>query len=113
VPLDDLVALYNAAAVLVYPSLYEGFGIPVLEAMACGCPVVTSNLSALPEVAGEAAILIDPHDVQAIAGAIQGVLGDPALADQLRQKGFAQARKFSWERCAQETITVYRRALDA
>jgi glycosyltransferase involved in cell wall biosynthesis len=113
VPLDDLVGLYNAASLFVYPSLYEGFGLPILEAMACGCPVVTSNVSAMPEVAGEAAMLIDPYDVQAIAGAIQRVLGDPALADRMREQGFAQARRFSWERCAQETIGVYRRALEA
>jgi len=110
VPLDDLVKLYNAASLFVYPSLYEGFGIPVLEAMACGCPVITSNTSSLPEVAGDAAILIDPTDTQQLADAIQRVLEDRPLADSLNEKGLANARRFSWERCAQETLAVYRQA---
>ncbi len=111
VPVDDLVALYNAASVFVYPSLYEGFGIPLLEAMGCGCPVVTSNGSSLPEVAGEAGILVDPTDVEQIAAAIRQVLDDPALAADRRQKGLARARLFSWDRCAQETLDAYRRVL--
>jgi glycosyltransferase involved in cell wall biosynthesis len=111
VPVDDLVALYSAASVFAYPSLYEGFGLPLLEAMACGCPVVTSNRSSLPEVAGEAGILVDPVDVEQIAAAIRQVLNDPALAAAMRQKGLARARLFSWERCARETLDAYRRVL--
>jgi glycosyltransferase involved in cell wall biosynthesis len=111
VPLDDLIGLYSAASVFVYPSLYEGFGLPILEAMSCGCPVITSNTSAMPEVAGDAALLIDPCSVEAIVGAISRVLDDPAVAAELREKGLARARLFSWERCAQETLEVYRRAL--
>jgi glycosyltransferase involved in cell wall biosynthesis len=111
VPVDDLVKLYNAASVFVYPSLYEGFGIPLLEAMGCGCPVVTSNGSSLPEVAGEAGILVDPHDVGQLAAAIRHVLDDPVLAAEMRQKGFTRARLFSWERCAGETLDAYRQVL--
>ncbi|OGO05361.1 MAG: hypothetical protein A2Y73_04860 [Chloroflexi bacterium RBG_13_56_8] len=111
VPLDDLVALYNAAAVCVYPSLYEGFGLPVLEAMACGCPVITSNVSSLPEVAGEAAILVDPYSVDELANAIQKLLDDESLAGDLRQRGLTRARLFSWERCAKETAAVYHKVL--
>jgi glycosyltransferase involved in cell wall biosynthesis len=111
IPQDDLIALYNAASVFVYPSLYEGFGIPILEAMACGCPVITSSRSAMPEVAGDAALLIDPFSVQEMADAIRRLLDEPELAASLRAKGFARARLFSWERCAQETLEVYRRAL--
>ncbi len=113
VPLDDLVGLYNAASVFVYPSLYEGFGIPILEAMGCGCPVITSNVSAIPEVAGDAAQLIDPYNVAELASAIRRVLDEPGLADTMREKGYAHDRLFSWERCAQETLDVYRRAVDA
>lgn len=112
VPLHDLVGLYNAASVFVYPSLYEGFGLPVLEAMACGCPVVTSNTSSLPEVVGEAGIMVDPYDVQQLADAIQKVLEDQALAQNMRQWGLERASLFSWQRCAQETVAVYRRMLE-
>lgn len=111
VPLDDLVRLYNAASVFVYPSLYEGFGLPVLEAMACGCPVVTSSTSSLPEVAGDAGIMVDPYDIQQLADAIQKVLEDQALAQDMRQRGLKRANLFSWQRCAQETAAVYRQVL--
>lgn len=111
VPLDELVRLYNAATVFVYPSLYEGFGLPVLEAMACGCPVVASNTSAIPEVAGDAALLIDPMDPQAIADAIQNVLVNEELSKELRQRGLRRAKFFSWEDCARKTLQVYRETI--
>jgi glycosyltransferase involved in cell wall biosynthesis len=103
----DLPALYSAAELFVFPSLYEGFGLPVLEAMACGAPVVTSNTSSLPEVAGVAAIQVDPYNIDALAAAMQRVLTDPHLAAEMRQKGLSQAQKFSWQRAAQATLAVY------
>lgn len=104
----ELATLYAGAALFVFPSLYEGFGLPVLEAMACGVPVVCSNRSSLPEVAGDAAIQVDPLDVIALAAAIGRVLGDAALADDMRQRGLRQAARFSWTETAQQTLTVYR-----
>jgi glycosyltransferase involved in cell wall biosynthesis len=103
---DDLHALYAGASAFVYPSLYEGFGLPVLEAMAAGAPVVTSSVSSLPEVAGDAALLVDPLDTPAIAHAIERVLTDPALAEELRRSGRERARAFSWERTARETLAL-------
>jgi len=108
---EDLPALYNGAELFVFPSLYEGFGLPVLEAMACGTPVITSNSSSLPEVAGDAALLIDPYDVDAIAGAMKQVLSDPALASTMRKKGLDRAQQFTWERTARETLAVYEQVL--
>lgn len=108
---EDLPALYAGAALFVFPSLYEGFGLPVLEAMACGTPVVTSNVSSLPEVAGDAALPVNPFDVETIADAMRRVLADPALAAHLRERGLARARQFSWERTARETLAVYERVL--
>ena len=108
---EDLPALYNGADLFVFPSLYEGFGLPVLEAMACGTPVITSNTSSLPEVAGDAALLVDPYDVDAIAGAMRQVLESPTLAAEMREKGLAQASRFSWERTARETVAVYKQVL--
>jgi glycosyltransferase involved in cell wall biosynthesis len=93
---EKLPALYRGAAALVFPSLYEGFGLPVLEAMACGTPVVTSNVTALPEVAGDAALLVDPTSVEQIAGAMRQIASDTALRRQLRDKGLSQAARFSW-----------------
>lgn len=104
----NLPALYSGARLLVFPSLHEGFGLPLLEAMACGTPCVTSNVTSLPEVAGDAALLVDPRDTDAIAGAILALLGDEALCDDLRQKGLARARQFPWERTARETLAIYR-----
>lgn len=107
VPREVLPALYAGATAFVYPSLYEGFGLPVLEALACGAPVVTSNVSSLPEVGGDAALYIDPHSIEELAAAIEKLLDDEALREQLKIKGFAQAAKFSWEKCARETLAVY------
>lgn len=104
----DLPALYSAADVFAYPSLYEGFGFPPLEAMACGCPVVTSDVSSLPEVAGDAAILVNPRDSSAIAAGIRELLGDESLRADMSRKGREQALRFSWERCVRETAAVYR-----
>jgi glycosyltransferase involved in cell wall biosynthesis len=102
VPDEDLPALYALASLLVFPSLYEGFGLPIAEAMACGTPVVTSNASSLPEVAGDAALYFDPRDTDAMADALRRALTDDALRVELRAKGFAQAKKFSWEKAAGE-----------
>jgi alpha-1,3-rhamnosyl/mannosyltransferase len=104
----ELRALYAGAAAFAYPSLYEGFGLPVLEAMAAGAPVVTSSVSSLPEVAGDAALLVDPRDPRAIADALARVLADPALAAWLRAAGRARAAAFSWQRTARETLTLLR-----
>jgi glycosyltransferase involved in cell wall biosynthesis len=103
---DDLPALYAGAEVFLYPSVYEGFGLPVAEAMACGTPVVCSDVTALPEVAGQAAELVDPLDVESIAGGVQRLLRDAQRRDQLRAAGLAQSRQFSWERAAAETWHV-------
>ncbi|HTP11626.1 MAG TPA: glycosyltransferase family 1 protein [Anaerolineae bacterium] len=110
-PDNDLAALYNAATVFVLPSHYEGFGLTVLEAMACGAPCVISDRGSLPEIAGGAAKEIDPDDVVELAEAITGVLNDVELQQQLRRKGYARAGEFSWARCARETLAVYQRAL--
>ena len=104
---DDLPAVYSGAALFVFPSLYEGFGLPLVEAMACGAPVVTSNVSSMPEVAGDAAVLVDPRDVDSLAAAIARVLRDEALRRRLRDAGIARARRFSWETTARLTLDVY------
>ncbi len=108
VPDDDLVALYNAATVFVYPSVFEGFGLPPLEAMACGTPVVCGNRSALPETVGAAALMVDPEDAEAMATAIARVLNDEATARMLRQRGPEQAARFSWDATARIIHDVYR-----
>ncbi|MBN1814158.1 MAG: glycosyltransferase family 4 protein [Anaerolineae bacterium] len=108
---SDLPALYSGADLFVFPSLYEGFGLPPLEAMACGTPVVTSSTSSLPEVAGDAAILVDPTDVEGLADAMQRVLADRDLQMDLRQRGLKRAAEFTWERTACETVHLYREVL--
>lgn len=109
VPDANLPAVYAGAQALAFPSEFEGFGLPVLEAMACGAPVVCSSTSSLPEVAGEAAVLVDPLDQEALTDGLRRILANPALADDLRARGLAQAAHFSWERAAEETLAVYRR----
>ncbi len=108
---EDLAALYSGALAFVYPSFYEGFGLPVLEAMQCGAPVIASNTSSLPEVVGNAGILLDPRDVNGMAHAMFELYRSSCLRDALRTKGLVQAKKFSWERCTRETLTAYRMAL--
>ncbi len=111
IPDEALPALYNGASLFCFPSLYEGFGLPVLEAMACGVPVVTSSTTSLPEVAGDAALLVDPYHVDEIALAMRRILEDPALADDLRLRGLARASLFSWQKTALQTIAVYEKVL--
>jgi len=107
VPDEDLPAIYNLASLLVLPSLYEGFGIPILEAMACGCPVVTSRTGCGPEVAGKAALLVDPYRPEDIAAGMRRVLGDPRLAAELVRRGREQAAGFSWHKAARESLAIY------
>ena len=108
IPQEDLRLLYSHADVFVFPSLYEGFGFPSLEAMACGAPVVTSNTTALPEVAGDAAILIDPANDEELGQAIVHVLEDSAIAESLQAKGLQRVKQFTWEQTACQTLHVYR-----
>jgi glycosyltransferase involved in cell wall biosynthesis len=105
---EHLPELYRSALLFVYPSLYEGFGLPVLEAMACGTPVITSNRASLPEVAGNAALLVDPTRSEALAAAMLSIIGDGDLRQALRAKGLARARTFTWDAVAQQTIAIYR-----
>ena len=107
VPEADLPTYYSGAEALVLPSLYEGFGFPVLEAMACACPVITSNNSSLPEVVGEAGIMVDPHNTDSLAEAMSKVLTDGRLRDNMIRKGLEQAKGFSWEKAAEQTLEVY------
>lgn len=111
VPEDQLPHWYNAARLFAYPSVYEGFGLPVLEAMACGTPVITSNVASLPEVAGDAAEMVDPHDHAALAAAVQRVLDDDGRHESMRAAGIAQAARFTWARMAEQTVRSYERAI--
>lgn len=104
----DLVTLYNGADAFVYPTLYEGFGMPVLEAMACGTPVITSSVGSIPEVAADAALFVDPHQHEEIAGAILRVISDAALRERMIEDGLAQARRFSWANTARQVLDIYR-----
>jgi glycosyltransferase involved in cell wall biosynthesis len=108
VPSEELLLLYNGALLFVYPSLYEGFGLPVLEAMSCGVPVVTSNVTALPEIVGNAGMLASPTDVDEFGYAILEVLNSTSLRNALREKGFSRVKAFSWEKTAKETLEVYK-----
>ena len=110
---ERLVRLYQEAAVFVFPSLYEGFGLPLLEAMACGCPVISSNRSSIPEVVGDAGILLDPLDIMAMRNAIERVVTDSKLAEQLRVAGMRQAKQFDWNRTARETVQLYQKVVGA
>ena len=105
---QDKAPLFSAATVFVFPSLYEGFGIPVLEAMACGTPVVTSDSSALPEVVGDAGLLVDPYDTDAISGGVRALLEDQARREDLARRGLERARLFTWHQVAEQTLRVYR-----
>jgi len=109
VPAQDMPLLYNLADLFVYPSLYEGFGLPVLEAMACGCPVVCSNMTSLPEVAGDAALMVDPRDISSLADAMYTVLTDAQARGDLIEKGLARAASFTWEKTARKTLEVFER----
>ncbi len=113
VPDEDLPAMYSGATLFVLPSLYEGFGLPVLEAMACGAPVVTSNVGPLPEVGGDAALYVDPVSVDALSDVLVRCLKDSSLREEMRQKGLEQAARFSWERTAEQTAAVYRKTIEA
>jgi glycosyltransferase involved in cell wall biosynthesis len=103
----DVNYLYNAANMLVFPSFYEGFGLPPLEAMACGTPVIVSKIKVMPEIVGDAALLVDPHDVEDLAIAMNRLLTDETLREELIVKGHKRADKFSWEKAARETLDVY------
>ena len=108
VPEEDLPYLYNGASLFAYPSKYEGFGLPPLEAMACGCPVVSSNTSSLPEVVGNAGLMVDPERTTDLAEAMLKALSDSSLRGSMRSRGIERAAMFSWKRCARETLDVYR-----
>ncbi len=112
IPQRELPFWYNAAELFVYPSLYEGFGLPPLEAMACGTPVIASDASSLPEVVGEAGMLVNPLDVEALAEAMGHVLSDEALRRGMSERGLKRARRFSWRKMAHETVQLYRRAVE-
>lgn len=105
---DELELLYNSAKVLLYCSLYEGFGLPILDAFACGLPVVTSNVSSMPEISGNAALYVDPHSIEDIKRKLRMMMGDKSLREEIVKKGFEQVKKFSWEKAARETAEVYR-----
>lgn len=106
---EELARYYSNAGCFALPSLYEGFGFPPLEAMACGCPVITSNTSSLPEVVGDAGILIDPYDAEGLAKHLKLVLTDSKLRDEMIEKGLVQAKKFTWEKTAEQTLEVYKK----
>jgi glycosyltransferase involved in cell wall biosynthesis len=108
VPQSDLIALYNMAHGLVFPSLFEGFGLPVLEAMSCGCPVIAANASSLPEVGGDAAIYIDPRDRESLTCAMEKIITSEVERERLRQRGLARAKEFSWEKTARMTYNIYK-----
>ncbi|MBZ0293717.1 MAG: glycosyltransferase family 4 protein [Anaerolineae bacterium] len=108
----DLNGLYSAASCFAFPSLYEGFGLPILESMRCGTPVVTSNVSSLPEVAGDAALAVNPYDVEAIAAAINQCVSDSTIRTQLVERGYIQAENFTWERSARQLVRIYESLLN-
>jgi glycosyltransferase involved in cell wall biosynthesis len=107
IPTDDMPVLLSGADALVFPSLYEGFGLPLVEAMACGCPVITSNVSAMPEVVGDAEVLVDPYSEGEIAYGMERVLTDAELRKQMRNRGFERAKMFSWDTTARKTLKVF------
>ncbi len=109
---EELVYLYNGASIFTFPSLYEGFGLPILEAMACGTPVITSNVYSMPEAAGDAAVLVDPESIEEIATAIMKLLDDQILRKKLIDQGLARVTQFTWEKTARETLAVYQEVMD-
>lgn len=109
---EDLSAIYSGATAFIYPSLYEGFGLPTLEAMRCGTPVIASNTTSIPEVVDDAGILIDPKDKDAVCQAMFQLLTDSNLVQELRQKGFARSQNFSWSKCAADTVEVYKQIVN-
>ena len=112
VPDDDLSILYSGASFFVYPSIMEGFGLPILEAMSVECPVMTSNVSSMPEVAGDAALYIDPHDIDSIADGLRRLAGDSELRAKLSESGLSRTKMFTWEKMADNMIKVYKRAYE-
>ena len=108
----ELMTLYSLADVFAFPSFSEGFGIPPLEAMACGAPVITSNTSSLPEIAGDAALLVDPQDVKALGHAITHLLENEQLREELRQKGYQRAQLYTWSASASKMLSVYQKLYD-
>ena len=108
---DELQYYYKKALCLLFPSIYEGFGFPVLEAMSCGTPVITSNVSSMPEISGNAAITVNPGDVNALAESMMKLLNDKNLREKLITKGFERVLQFSWKRCAERTIKVFEKVL--
>lgn len=108
VPDAELPVFYNLASVFLFPSFYEGFGIPLIEAMACGCPVVTSTGGSCPEVAGDAAVIVDPHDIDSIAKGVMKVIGDTTCRNNLIEQGLERAKSFTWETTAAETLALFR-----
>lgn len=113
IPDEDLSAIYNMADLFVYPSLYEGFGLSPLEAMSCGCPVIASTTSSMPEVVGEAAIMVNPYDIEGLADAMCRVLTNKELRLKMKKQGIERAKMFSWKRCATETLEVYKNLISA
>lgn len=108
---EELVALYNLASMVLLPSFYEGFGLPILEGQICGTPVITSNISSMPEIAGDGALLVDPYKIEEIKDAIEKILRDEKLRDGLIKNGFENVKRFSWEKTAKETVEVYKKVL--
>ncbi len=106
---NDIAPLYSAASLFVFPSILEGFGLPVLEAMSCGTPVIGSNSSSIPEVAGDAGVLVDVTDIEALTNAMHRVVTDTDLRSSMIRKGLVQAEKFSWRKTARETYEIYRK----
>lgn len=104
---EDLVYLYNSASLMVYPSLYEGFGLPILEAMTCGCPVICSNRASMPEVSGEAAVIIEPEDEEGLARRIQELMEDSLLSAKYTKAGIRRAKEFDWNETARKTVRIF------
>jgi glycosyltransferase involved in cell wall biosynthesis len=112
VPYEDLPFFYNASSVFVYPSLYEGFGLPPLEAMSCGIPVITSNVSSIPEVVDNAALQINPFDTEELKLAIEKMLEDPNVWDTYAKLGYERSKQYTWQNTAEKTLEIYKGALE-